>query len=214
MRTTKEQASRLTARTFSLPLRVITAAIVTLAVAAAMTVTAGTAGAATISTATCHASNYEQIDGRCLQIAHTEPLSPAARDAFEKAFSTPAGRAGLEKAFDEFDGSKVGLAEVSSPKSVHSDWNCPGGTSCGLSGSGGEHFWVIASYASIYNVGFFPFWLACTGALSPVIDPVAAVAACGVVDSLLWALVNNAPWTTHHGVWLAIYRNYWTDGLW
>jgi hypothetical protein len=71
--------------------------IVMLAVTLGMAATARTAGTAIIFTTTCHASNYEEIDGECLQIAHTEPLSPATRPAFEKAFSRTAGRAAMEK---------------------------------------------------------------------------------------------------------------------
>jgi hypothetical protein len=212
--------SRLAARAQSLPLRVVSAVILVLAVAtgiATAATTVGGAGAAPPPTATCHEAGYEQIDDACLKITRTGALSSTASAALEKAFSVPAGRAAMEKLFAKFDGSTVGLVQapsISLDAFVRPDWNCPGGASCGVSSSGGRHFWVIVSYASIYNVGAFPFWLACTGALSPIIDPLAATAACGAVTGLIWALVNNASYTTQHGVWLAIYPNYWTDGLW
>jgi hypothetical protein len=73
---------------------------------------------------------------------------------------------------------------------------------------------MIVCYAAIYDVGAVPFWVACTGALSPIIDPFAATVACGAVDAIIWALVNNAPWTTRHGIWLAVYWNHISDGFW
>lgn len=217
MRTTKEPASRPTARSRSLPLRTITAALVTLAIAAGMASTAVTAGAATVPVTTCQQSNYEPVNGTCLKIERTGPLSAAASAAFAKAFSTPAGRTAAEHAFAKFTGAKAGLTQTS-PKSVSRTvrpaWNCPGGASCGISSSGGWHFWVIVSYATIYNVGTAGFWVACTGALSPYITPVLAQRACAVVTAALWALVNNAPWTSQHGVWIAVHPTWWTGGTW
>jgi hypothetical protein len=180
---------------------------------------AGSAGAETINSASCQTSGYAQIAGKCMQIKHTNTLGPAASAALNEALSTPAGRAALQKAFQTLRGAKAGVVQTSatyaSPDAyVHPDWNCPGGASCGVSRSGGWHFWVITSYAAIYNVGAFPLWVACTGALSPIIDPLAATAACGAVTGIVWALVNNAPWTTHHGIWMAVYWNHISDGYW
>jgi hypothetical protein len=175
---------------------------------------AGPAGAATLANAACQAPVHEQIDSKCLPVAHNEALSPAASVALKKAFATSAGRAALQKTFRSISGAKDGIIVQSSPARIAPDWNCPGGASCGISGAGGTHFWFIASYAAIYNVGAFPFWVACTGALSPIIDPVAATLACGAVTGAIWALVNNAPWTTQHGVWMAVYWNHIADGFW
>lgn len=180
---------------------------------------AGSAGAAVNGTASCPASGYAQINGKCLQIKHTKTLSPAASAALQEALSTPAGQAALQKAFKSLKGAKAGVVQTpathASPDAfVHPDWNCPGGASCGISRSGGVHFWVIVSYAAVYNVGAVPFWIACTGALSPIIDPAAATLACGAVTGIIWALVNNAPWTTRHGIWLAVYWNHISDGFW
>jgi hypothetical protein len=175
---------------------------------------AGSADAATTGHSLCQASGYTQIDGECMHIVRTEKLSPEAGAALEKAFATPAGRVAVQEAFQGIDKAKSGVVVQEPSGRARPAWACPGGVSCGVSHSGGTHFWVIASYAAIYDVGTAGFWAACTGALSPVIDPVAAVAACAVVAGALWALVNNAPWTSQHGVWLAVYRNYWTGGTW
>jgi hypothetical protein len=174
---------------------------------------ASSAGAVTNVKAPCQASGYAQIDGKCLHIAHATALGPAASAALKEAFATPAGRAALQKTFQAIGGANSGVVQTS-PAHATPAWNCPGGTSCGVSGSGGWHFWFIASYAAIYNVGAFPFWSACTGALSPIIDPVAASVACGAVTGIIWALVNNAPYTTRHGVWMAVYWNHISDGYW
>jgi hypothetical protein len=173
----------------------------------------GTVQADAATTGTCQASGYAQVDGTCMQIAQTKTLSPAASAALKDAFATPAGRAALRKAFHSLSGAKAGVVHTS-PGYMKPAWNCPGGSSCGVSSSGGWHFWVIVSYAAVFNVGAFPFWLACTGALSPIIDPVAATAACGAVTATIWALVNNAPRTTQHGVWMAVYWNHISDGFW
>lgn len=194
-------------------IRLIAALAATCALMLGAVSSASAADAVAIANVSCHGSRSVQIDGKCMQIAQTKPLGSKARAAFRKAFASPGGRAALQKALRAFMQAKVGLVQAS-PAHVHPDWNCPGGTSCGVSGSGGTHFWVIASYASIYNVGAFPFWLACTGALSPVIDPLAATIACAAVTATLWGLVNNAPYTTRHGIWMAIYKNHISDGYW
>jgi len=157
---------------------------------------AGSADAATTGHSLCQASGYTQIDGECMHIVRTEKLSPEAGAALEKAFATPAGRVAVQEAFQGIDKAKSGVVVQEPSGRARPAWACPGGVSCGVSHSGGTHFWVIASYAAIYDVGTAGFWAACTGALSPVIDPVAAVAACAVVAGALWALVNNAPWTS------------------
>lgn len=176
---------------------------------------ASSTGASTASSVPCQSGGHTVIDGKCLQVAHNEALSPTASAALAKAFATPAGREALQNVFRKIPGARTGIVvDPSLTAYVTPAWNCPGGTACGVSWSGGVHFWFIASYAAIYNVGAFPFWLACTGALSPVIDPFAATAACGAVTAVIWALVNNAPWTTQHGVWMAVYWNHISDGYW
>ncbi|MDA8322212.1 MAG: hypothetical protein M0030_20710 [Actinomycetota bacterium] len=177
--------------------------------------TASSTGARAASSVPCQPGGHMVVDGKCLQVAHNEALSPTASAALAKALATPAGQEALQKVLRKIPGAKIGMVvEPSLTAYVKPSWNCPGGSACGISGSGGTHFWFIASYASIYDVGAFPFWLACTGALSPVIDPIAATAACGAVTGIIWALVNNAPWTTRHGVWMAVYWNHISDGYW
>lgn len=180
---------------------------------------AGSAGAATNANVSCPATGYAQINGKCLPIKHTTTLSPAASAALQEAMSTPAGQAALRKAFQSLKGARIGVVHTSTAYAspdvfMHPDWNCPGGASCGISWSGGLHFWVIVSYAVVFDVGAPRFFTACSGALSPIIDPAAAVAACGAVTAIIWALVNNAPWTTNHGIWLAVYWNHISRGFW
>ena len=200
------------------PRRLITVLAMTCALMMGALSFAGSAGAATIGKASCPASGYAQINGKCMQIKHTKTLGPAASAALQEALSTPAGQAALQKAFQSLKGAKSGVetstAYASPDAIVHPDCNCPGGASCGISWSGGVHFWVIVSYAVVYDVGAPRFWVACTGALSPIIDPAAATVACGAVTGIIWALVNNAPWTTRHGIWLAVYWNHISDGFW
>ena len=140
--------------------------------------------AVTLASESCQATGYTQVNGKCLEIAHTTTLDPAASAALQDAFATPTGRAALLKVFQTLRGAKAGVVQGGAVQSgaVQADgiqtdayvkpaWNCPGGASCGVSKSGGWHFWAIVSYAAFYDVGAFPFWIACTGALSPIIDP-------------------------------------------
>jgi hypothetical protein len=174
----------------------------------------GTAGATTTARGSCEGSAYAQIDGRCVQVLRTEKLNPAASAAFEKLFAAPGGRAAVQRAIQAIDGASSGVVFQERSTNVRPAWNCPGGASCGVSSSGGWHFWAIVSYAAIYDAGTVGFWAACTGALSPFISPTLAWAACGVVAGALWSLVNNAPWTSHHGVWIAVHPTWWTGGTW
>jgi hypothetical protein len=210
--------------------RLMNRALVRVATVAAMACTlmvgplssASSPSAVTLASESCRAGGYAQIDGKCMQVVHATTLGPAASAALQEAFATPAGRAALLKLFKTLGGAKTGVVQSPVAQSdvvqtlayIKPAWNCPGGASCGVSSSGGWHFWFIASYADIYNVAAFPFWLACTGALSPIITPLAATIACGAVTGIIWALVNNAPWTTRHGVWMAVYWNHISDGFW
>jgi hypothetical protein len=203
--------------------RVVTAAAMACTLMLGPLSSASSPSDVTLSSESCLAGGYTQIDGKCMQIVHNNTtLAPAASAALQEAFATPTGRAALLKVFKTLGGAKTGVVQSPAVQSgvvqtltyVTPAWNCPGGASCGVSSSGGWHFWFIASYAAIYDVGAFPFWLACTGALSPIIDPVAATLACGAVTGIIWALVNNAPWTTRHGVWMAVYWNHISDGFW
>ncbi|MGH3259774.1 MAG: hypothetical protein ACRDOU_30995, partial [Streptosporangiaceae bacterium] len=87
------------------------------------------------------------------------------------------------------------------------DWsvNLPCGFSCGANGSGGDHFWVIASYQQIVNATVIAtFATACVAYLVPEIQWWAAPA-CAAVVYILKTLAENEPRVTNHGVWAAIY---------
>jgi len=223
VQTRGRHAKRVTyAHSIRIPLIAVVAMAGALALMLGPLSSASSPRAVALANGSCRASGYTQLDGKCIRIAHTTTLSPAASTALQKAFATPTGRAALLKVFHTFGGAKTGVVQSPAVQSgaVHTlayvkpAWNCPGGSSCGVSSSGGWHFWFIASYAAIYNVGAGPFWIACTGALSPIISPFAATVACGAVTGIIWALVNNAPWTTRHGVWMAVYWNHISDGYW
>lgn len=84
----------------------------------------------------------------------------------------------------------------------------PCGVQCGLSGSGGEHFWVIASYANLLT-GYViaDIGIECAFGMSFFLTPVGAAAACGtLIATLRWAAINK-PALTQHGVWYALYLN-------
>ena len=85
------------------------------------------------------------------------------------------------------------------------DLNLPCGFTCGANGSGGDHFWVIASYQQIATAtAIAAFAAACVAYLVPQIQWWTAPA-CTAVVYLLKPLAENEPRVTNHGVWAAIY---------
>jgi hypothetical protein len=147
----------------------------------------------------------EQVDGECLAIAGTARFAPAASEALEKVFSTPAGRTALLNVFRSIKGAKVGIAASPFNAVMHDDLSCPGGVQCGISGSGGLHFWIIGSYATLESGVIGGLGWYCGAFLSPFITPIGAAVACGGVVYTLSTIVNNWPRFTNHGVWVAVY---------
>jgi hypothetical protein len=83
--------------------------------------------------------------------------------------------------------------------------NLPCGFSCGANSSGGDHFWVIASYQQIANVTLLAaFGAACLAFLGPEINGWAAPA-CGAATYILKTLAANQPRVSNHGVWASVY---------
>jgi hypothetical protein len=84
------------------------------------------------------------------------------------------------------------------------DATCAPSFSCGISPSGGWHFWIIASYAAAQSANLIALQPYCWAALVPLLGALGA-GACLSVGAILWELVNNWPRFTNHGVWLAVY---------
>jgi hypothetical protein len=133
-------------------------------------------------------------------------FSPATQAELRKLESTPQGRATLLRAFQTSFGktAKVAVAHTSGNSQIHLDATCAPSFSCGVSSSGGWHFWIIASYASVQSADLAAMQPYCWAELVPLTGAVGA-AACIGVGAILWELVNNWPRVTNHGVWLAVY---------
>lgn len=148
---------------------------------------------------------------------HVIKLGPKAEAALRKLTSTAAGRTALQRALEASFG-KLGRTGVSSPvSSGHStpDIVC-GGVQCGLSGAGGEHFWVIATYAAIAVADISVLAWSCTGILSASITPWVAKAVCFAGAAALSTMAANWPRFTNAGVWIAVYfwPPHWAGGRW
>ena len=133
--------------------------------------------------------------------------APAPRLAQQQAGShsetLPSGRADAV-----LTGSPGLRRALSDSGSMGARWsiNIPCGFTCGANSSGGDHFWVIASYQQIANATIVSiFGTACAAYLSGIIDPFAAAAVCGTAVAILHALAANEPRVSNHGVWIAIY---------
>ena len=100
--------------------------------------------------------------------------------------------------------AKVVAAPVADSSRVQLDAACAPSFSCGISSSGGWHFWIIASYAAVESADLAALQPYCWAALVPLTGPVGAGACIGV-GAILWELVNNWPRMTNHGVWVAVY---------
>jgi hypothetical protein len=137
----------------------------------------------------------------------------ATRNDLRQLESTALGRYELLRAFQtgfaptiKIEGPRLTSQTPSvDVRDLRPELTCLPGLSCGLSSSGGWHFWVIASYASILGSSLVAMVPDCTAALSAVITPVVALAACGGVAYALWVMSANEPRYTNHGVWLAVY---------
>lgn len=74
------------------------------------------------------------------------------------------------------------------------------GAQCGLSGTGGEHFWVIASYATIIDHTIIPGIEAACDTAGPELSEL-----CETLADALEQLVDHVKALTNEGVWGAVY---------
>ncbi len=185
------------------PSRVIAAATGLAAAAAAVTlaltaVPGHAAAAAHQATATTAATTAA---------AHAPALTPAEAAAWHKVVSTEAGRKKVFQVFQDSFGrvAGVGTGPVVTPGTAQLD------LSWGLSGSGGEHFWIIASYADIVGKALYRAEPYCEVGLSLIADPVVATAVCvGIVVTMNKLAQGYGP-LSNHGVWAEIhFWPYWT----
>jgi hypothetical protein len=134
-------------------------------------------------------------------------LTPAETAAWHKVVSTKTGR---EKVFKVFEDSYGRVAGVGAGPLV-----TPGTNqlvlSWGLSGAGGEHFWIIASYADILKGALHQAEPYCEAGLSVLIDPAAALAVCVGIEWTMDRLASGWAPVSNHGVWAEIhFWPYWT----
>lgn len=134
-------------------------------------------------------------------------FSPGVAAKFQQVMSTARGRAQMQLAFNKAFGKAAKVQLVTTPANTGARpyWSCPGGVGCGVSSSGGWHFWVVMSYAAAGSSTLSAMFLSCSGALSPIVSPPVAVSACGGITFTLWVLINNWPRFTNQGVWVAVY---------
>src|ERR1700761_616858 len=74
------------------------------------------------------------------------------------------------------------------------------GAQCGLSGTGGEHFWVIASYAAIIKEAIIPRIEEACDTAGPELG-----ALCDLLGEALDRLVDGVKALTNEGVWGSVY---------
>ena len=139
-------------------------------------------------------------------VSATIKFNTATQAELRKLESTSKGRATLLRAFQSSFGktAEVAPTAVKDGSRAHLDATCAPSLSCGISKSGGWHFWIITSYAAAESADLAALQPYCWAALVPLAGP-AGAAACLSVGAVLWALVNNWPRYTNHGVWLAVY---------
>jgi hypothetical protein len=139
-------------------------------------------------------------------VSHVQ-LTASESASLHKLVSTSGGRQELFTAFADSYGrvGQAGTGPVATPGTTRLD------LSWGFSGSGGEHFWIIASYADILGGALARMTPYCVGALTPLIDPAAAVAVCGGVLAAIVKLAHGQRPLSNHGVWAEVhFRPFWT----
>ena len=181
------------------PSRVIAAATAVAAAAAAITLTlAGVPG---------HAAAAGDQTTATTVAAHAPALTPAEAAVWHRAVSTQAGRERVFQVFQDSFGrvAGVGAGPLVTPGTTELD------LSYGLSGAGGEHFWVIASYADILSGVLVRAEFSCEVGLSVIADPVVATAVCvGIVATIDHLARGYAP-LGNHGLWAEIhFWPFWT----
>lgn len=134
-------------------------------------------------------------------------LTPAETAAWRKVVSTKTGREKVFKVFQDSYGrvAGVGAGPLMTPGTTHLV------LSWGLSGAGGEHFWIIASYADILRGALHQAEPYCEAGLSLLIDPAAALAVCVGIEWAMGRLASGWAPVSNHGVWAEIhFWPYWT----
>ncbi len=145
--------------------------------------------------------------------SHAPRLTVAELQAVRKLVSTKRGR---EEFYSIFEHSFGRVAVVRTGKSpAHTLTSDPGSLNpdltWGLSGSGGEHFWIIASYADILSGALIRATPYCVAGLGLAIDPAAAVAVCGGVVYAIDRLAAGHSPLGNHGVWAEVhFWPFWT----
>lgn len=170
----------------------------------AIAMVTGAGGAAT--SMTLLAQPGATLQKHPVQVGTTVNFSPATQKELRKLESTQQGRTALLHAFQASFGQTARVAAMSAQDSsgIHLDAACAPSFSCGISRTGGWHFWIIASYAAAQSANLVALQPYCIAALAPETAGLGA-AACLTVGAVLWALVNNWPRFTNHGVWLEVY---------
>lgn len=169
-------------------------------IVAVMALVFSAAGASTALLVHSSASSHKLV-----HVSTVIKFSPATQKELQKLEATSQGRAALTEAFQTSFGkdSEVVASTDDSTSKIHLTAVCAS-VSCGISSSGGWHFWIIASYAALLSADLTALQPYCWAALVPVAGALGA-GACLSVGYILWELVNNWPRVTNHGVWLAVY---------
>jgi hypothetical protein len=181
------------------PSRVIAAATGLVAAAAAVTLA--------LTAVPGHAVAASHQTTATTATAHAPALTPAEAAAWHKVVSTEAGRKKVFQVFQDSFGrvAGVGTGPVVTPGTAQLD------LSWGLSGSGGEHFWIIASYADIVGKALSRAEPYCEVGLSVIADPVVATAVCVGIVVTMDKLAQGYRPLSNHGVWAEIhFWPYWT----
>lgn len=145
--------------------------------------------------------------------AHASKLTALELRSLHKLVSTKRGREEFYSAFEKSFGQVAKVGTGTAPKQAIS--STPGrikpNLSWGFSGAGGEHFWIIASYADILGGALVRATPYCVAGLSPFIDPAAAAAVCGgIVYGIDRLAAGHSP-LGNHGVWAEVhFWPYWT----
>jgi hypothetical protein len=170
------------------------------AIALSLTLASTPAHAATISRTTATAAS------------HAPKLTTAELKSLHKLVATKHGRVEFYSALRNSFGRVAGVG-TGTPRGVVS--SKPGMVkpelSAGFSGAGGEHFWIIASYAEILSGAITRATPYCVAALTPFIDPWAAAAVCGGIVYAINRMASGHSPLGNHGVWAQVhFWPYWT----
>ena len=144
--------------------------------------------------------------------AHAPKLTAAELKSLHKLLSTKRGREEFYTTFENSFGHVAGIGTSTVPEQATGKLGLRRfNLTYGLSGSGGEHFWIIASYADILSKALDRATPYCVAGLSLFIDPVAAAAVCGGIVYAIDRLAAGHSPLGNHGVWAEVhFRPFWT----